>query len=59
MGSSGAIYYTVFAYDLKGEFTVRRRYNDFASLRESWLKRLTGLYVPSLPPKKIFVRVAQ
>jgi len=55
---SGAIYYSVLAYDKKGEFTVRRRYNDFLALRETWVKRLSGLYIPCLPPKKIFVRMA-
>ena len=53
--ASNIVYYKIFAYDLDGEFEAKRRYNDFTFLREAWQKRLTGLYIPSLPPKKYFV----
>jgi hypothetical protein len=48
------IYYKIFAFDTEGQFECLRRFSDFESLREAWRKRLPGLYVPFLPPKKFF-----
>ena len=46
------VYYKIVEYDIEGEFKCHRRYTDFDTLRETWKKRLPGLFIPSLPPKK-------
>lgn len=51
---NGKVFYHVCAYDSDGKFECRRRYNDFHALRQAFLERLPGLYIPSLPPKKVF-----
>ena len=35
-----------------GRFEIFRRYSDFAVLREIFVDRWPGLYVPPLPPKQ-------
>ena len=49
----GRVYYKVSGYDRLGRYETRRRYNDFYSLFTVFRDRLPGLYIPSLPPKKI------
>jgi hypothetical protein len=49
---NNVVYYNVVAFDQQGEFNSLRRYSDFEALRESWKKRIPGLYYPFLPPKK-------
>ncbi|MCQ2817506.1 MAG: hypothetical protein MJ252_09605 [archaeon] len=47
--------YTV--YNLRGKFSEKefnRRYNDFFTLRETLTKRWPGIYIPGIPPKKLF-----
>lgn len=46
--------YLVKSFDNQGFFEIRRRMRDFYALRETFQKRLPGLYLPSLPPKTIF-----
>jgi hypothetical protein len=53
------VFYKVVAFDRQGEFNCLRRYSDFEALREAWKKRITGLYFPFLPPKKIFGNTEQ
>lgn len=48
------IYYTVRGFDRKGVFDCQRRFSDFESLRAAWRKRLPGVFIPYLPPKKFF-----
>jgi len=48
------VFYKIISFDIEGEFKCLRRYTDFDSLREAWKKRLPGLFIPSLPPKKVF-----
>lgn len=33
-------------------FRVLRRYNHFYTLRQAWIDRLPGFYIPPLPKKK-------
>lgn len=37
---------------LTGQFEVLRRYSDFLALRNSFVDRFPGLYIPPLPGKK-------
>ena len=48
------VFYTVCAYDRSGAFECQRRFSEFERLREAWRRRIPGLYLPFLPPKKIF-----
>ena len=44
--------YTVFGVDRLGRFEIFRRYSDFAVLRDLFVDRFPGMYVPPLPPKQ-------
>ena len=46
------IQYTVFGFDKLGKFEIFRRYSDFAVLRELFVERWPGLYIPPLPGKR-------
>lgn len=46
--------YLVKAFDNQGYFECRRRMKDFYALRETFQKRLPGLFIPSLPSKTFF-----
>ena len=46
------IVYTVIGHDREGKFEIFRRYSDFHSLRELFVDRWSGLYVPPIPSKK-------
>lgn len=59
MNADKVVFYKIVAYDIEGEFKCHRRYTDFDVLREAWKKRLPGLFIPSLPPKKIFGNTEQ
>lgn len=48
------IQYTVFGFDKLGKFEIFRRYSDFAVLREIFVERWPGLYIPPLPGKRKF-----
>ena len=48
------IKYTVFGFDKLGKFEIFRRYSDFAVLREIFVERWPGLYIPPLPGKRKF-----
>jgi len=43
--------YTVVGHDRLGRFEIFRRYSDFAVLRELFVDRFPGMYVPPVPPK--------
>ena len=38
--------------DRLGTFEIYRRYSDFAALRDLFVDRFPGMYVPPLPPKQ-------
>ena len=38
--------------DRQGKFEIFRRYSDFAVLRQTFVDRFPGLYIPPLPSKK-------
>ena len=38
--------------DRLGRFEIFRRYSDFAILRECFMNRWPGMYIPPIPPKK-------
>ena len=46
------IVYTVVGYDREGKFEIFRRYSDFHCLRELFVDRWAGLYVPPIPSKQ-------
>jgi len=54
--SSGHIVYQVEGEDKEGKFEGARRFNDFYELNQAIAKRWPGVYLPSVPPKKSFVR---
>jgi hypothetical protein len=41
--------------DSEGPFEIFRRYKEFYLLRNSFVERFPGLYIPPLPPKKTVV----
>lgn len=43
--------YTVLGVDRLGRFEIFRRYSDFASLRDLFVDRFSGMYIPPLPQK--------
>eukprot|EP00824_Muranothrix_gubernata_P000723 TRINITY_DN1083_c0_g1_i1.p1 TRINITY_DN1083_c0_g1~~TRINITY_DN1083_c0_g1_i1.p1 ORF type:complete len:438 (-),score=49.59 TRINITY_DN1083_c0_g1_i1:25-1338(-) len=46
--------YLVKGRDDEGEFEVYRRYKEFISLRNALGGRWPGIYIPPVPPKKVF-----
>jgi len=44
--------YTVFGHDRQGKFEIFRRYSDFYALRELFVDRWSGLYIPPIPSKR-------
>lgn len=44
--------YTVMGCDSTGKFEIFRRYSDFWTLRELFLDRWAGLYIPPIPSKR-------
>lgn len=48
------ISYTVLGVDRLGKFEIYRRYSDFWVLREIFVDRWPGLYIPPLPEKVTF-----
>ena len=48
------ITYSVKSFDNQGYFEVMRRFKDFVALRDTFCRRLPGLYIPSLPAKTFF-----
>ena len=46
------ITYEVSGYDMKGNFTIRKRYSDFYLLRTALREKWPGYYIPAIPPKK-------
>ena len=49
--SDDFISYTVIGVDRLGKFEIYRRYSDFWVLREIFIDRWPGLYIPPLPEK--------
>ena len=45
--------YTVFGMDRQGRFEIFRRYSDFWTLREVFVDRWPGLYIPPIPNKRM------
>ena len=48
------IIYTVLGIDRLGSFEIERRYNDFYILRELFVDRWPGCYIPPIPEKQSF-----
>ena len=48
--------YSIKGQDRSGVFEIDRRYSDFFALREYFLHRWPGVFIPPVPPKKILVR---
>ena len=48
------ILYEIKSFDNQGYFEVKRRFKDFIAFRETLVRRLPGLYIPSLPAKTFF-----
>ena len=44
--------YTVLGFDRQGKFEIFRRYSDFFQLRELFVDRWPGLYIPPIPSKR-------
>ena len=55
-GSIGGFYmYDVEGQDKKGNFSIKRRYNDFHELRAKLVENWPGIFIPPLPEKKSVV----
>ena len=52
-GAFKHVTYKVAGKDSKGEFDQRRRYSDFSELREKMTQNWPGIFIPSIPEKKI------
>lgn len=50
--SGGHIVYEVTGKDKQGEWSVKRRYNEFYVLRDSLKQRFPSVPIPLVPPKK-------
>ena len=46
------VVYTCFGHDKNGRFEIFRRYSDFFTLRELFVDRWAGLYIPPIPNKR-------
>ena len=53
MKVSGHIKYKVSGIDSEGHFEEARRYNEFFILRNGLIQRWPGIYIPSIPEKKM------
>ena len=51
--------YGIKGEDRSGVFEIYRRYSDFFALREYFVHRWPGVFIPPVPPKKIIVRAMQ
>lgn len=47
--------YSIKGEDRSGVFEIERRYSDFFALREYFVHRWPGVFIPPVPPKKIIV----
>lgn len=47
--------YLVTGRDPHGEFNVRRRFREFLLLRNKFVERFTGMYIPPIPSKRTAV----
>ena len=56
LNNGGHVVYDVKGFDKEGSFEGERRYSDFNSFRQLLVTRLSGLYIPRIPPKKVIVR---
>ena len=54
----GHVVYDVVGVDAKGQFDIKRRYNDFFCLHEQLSKRWPGIIVPELPKKSKFSAIS-
>jgi sorting nexin-1/2 len=52
----GHVKYTVKGIDSEGEFEEVRRFREFYALRNVLNQRWPGVYIPSIPEKKLVVR---
>ena len=50
----GVIKFKVKGFDSQGKFEIIRAFKDFSALRKTFLDRLPGLYIPTLPKPKFF-----
>jgi len=48
------IVYTIFGIDRTGKLEITRRYSDFEVLRQTFVDRWPGMYIPPIPHKKNF-----
>ena len=48
------IVYTVLGMDRSGKLEIQRRYSDFEVLRQTFVDRWPGLYIPPIPKKQSF-----
>eukprot|EP00347_Sterkiella_histriomuscorum_P019166 403342692 len=51
--------YTVNGIDNEGQFEVFRRFKEFYLLRQVFVERCPGLYIPPIPPKKAMKNTKQ
>ena len=52
-GFSSNTFFIVMGKDNNGEFKVERKFSDFDKLRSILISRFSGVYVPTLPSKKL------
>jgi hypothetical protein len=52
---NGHIKYTITGEDVEGTFEEVRRFREFYALRSVLSQRWPGIYIPSLPEKKMVV----
>lgn len=41
-------------FDFEGDFEVQKRYSDFFAFRKALQTRWPGVFIPSMPPKKVY-----
>jgi hypothetical protein len=47
--------YLISGRDPHGEFNIRRRFREFLLLRNKFVDRFTGMYIPPIPSKRTAV----
>ena len=50
----GVIKFKVKGFDSQGKYEIVRSFKDFIALRKTFVDRLPGLYIPTLPKPKFF-----
>ena len=52
--SQGVIKFKVKGFDSQGKYEIVRSFKDLTALRKTFVERLPGLYIPTLPKPKFF-----